>query len=60
MTDRCYDFQGPKDQLVVATPQGWAPFDRDQAEKIAASAMLLARKAEHVERLQQEASNLNA
>jgi hypothetical protein len=60
MTGRCYDLRGPKDCLVVATPEEWVPFDRDQADKLAASAMMLACKAEHVARLQREALATNS
>jgi hypothetical protein len=54
MTDRCYDLLGPKDQLVVATSDGWVPFDEQAATRLAESAMMLAFGPEHVERLRQE------
>jgi hypothetical protein len=54
MTDHCYDLLGPKDQLVVATSNGWVPFDEQAATRLAESAMMLAFGAEHVERLRQE------
>jgi len=55
MTGHCYDLPGPRDQLVVATSEGWVPFDGRAAAKMAASAMMLACGPEHVERLRQEA-----
>jgi hypothetical protein len=54
MTGHCYDLPGPKDQLVVATSDGWVPFDERAAAKMAASAMMLACGPEHLERLRQE------
>ena len=54
MTDHCYDLLGPKDQLVLATSDGWVPFDEQAATKLAESAMMLAFGSEHVERLRQE------
>ena len=54
MTDHCYDLLGPKDQLVVATSDGWIPFDERAATRLAESAMMLAFGPEHVERLRQE------
>ena len=55
MTGHCYDLPGPRDQLVVATSEGWVPFDERAAAKMAASAMMLACGPEHLERLRQEA-----
>jgi len=55
MTGHCYDLPGPKDQLVVATSEGWVPFDERAAAKMAASAMMLACGPEHLGRLRQEA-----
>jgi hypothetical protein len=55
MTGRCYDLPGPWDQLVVATSDGWVPFDERAATKLAASAMMLACGPEHLERLREEA-----
>lgn len=55
MTGRCYDLRGLRDELVVATSDGWAPFDERAATKMAASAMMLACGPEHLERLQDEA-----
>ncbi len=54
VTGHCYDLPGPHDQLVVATSEGWVPFDEDAATKLAESAMMLAFGPEHVERLRQE------
>jgi hypothetical protein len=54
MTDHCYDLLGPKDQLVVATSDGWIPVDERAATKMAESAMMLAFGPEHIERLRQE------
>jgi hypothetical protein len=58
MTGHCYDLPGPKDQLVVATSDGWVPFDERPAAKMAASAMMLACGPDHLERLRQESQAL--
>lgn len=60
MTGHCYDLPGPKDQLVVATSEGWVPFDERAAAKMAASAMMLACGPEHVECLRHEALALTS
>jgi hypothetical protein len=54
MTDHCYDLPGPRDRLVMATSDGWVPFDEDAATKLAESAMMLAFGAKHVDRLRRE------
>jgi hypothetical protein len=39
---------------MMATSEGWVPFDEEAATKMAESAMMLAFGPEHVERLRQE------
>lgn len=58
MAEYCYDYPGPRDQLVMATSTGWVPFDEVAAKRVAESAMLLACSPEHVERLRQESQAL--